>query len=367
MNPALLREVVAAGLDGPTGDNCQPWRIALGPSGFDLFFVPTPSFFDFRDLASWLACGCFLENVRLAAAWRGLVATWTPSPDPSQPLLWARVHLVPAPDLAPDELAEAIPTRHANREPFATSALSDAEADALEAEANAVSRVAIQRTPAAMVRLRELVAYGEQVRAGCRPAHESTSPWFRWTRAHAEQTRDGLDSRVLGAGPLQRLTLRLLQPWSRMRLALGVGAGRVMGRYAGELVRCSGGVGVVAARRPGPHGALYAGLALERAWLRATRLGLGFSVLAALPLFALRVESGICDGFSPSECQGLREAGAGLREIFGLDASDQPLVLFRVGRGPGQQIVSLRRPVDSFLMPRDLPAVSPPGETSARP
>ncbi|MBI5542454.1 MAG: hypothetical protein HY901_01085 [Deltaproteobacteria bacterium] len=346
-----LLQIIEAGIDGPTGDNCQPWKVALREDGFDLWLVPEAahSYFDLGDYASWLACGGFLENARLAAAGRGLSATWTIAPDPSQPTLWARVTLSPVSGLSRDELASAIRDRHANRSPFEPSPISDSQARALESQGSEAGKVVVVHDPTRLKKLRELVAFGERVRARSREAHESTRPWFRWTAAQAETSRDGLDARVLGISAGQRVALRALQPWSLMWLSGCLGGARMMGHYAGALIERAGGVGVVASRSLCPADVVAAGQALERAWLRATLDGLGFSVLGALTLFALRVEEGKGGEFPARDQESLKAASGELRALFGLRAPERALVLFRVGRAPRPALVSLRRPVASFL------------------
>lgn len=340
--------IAAAGVGGPTGDNCQPWRIEPTAGGFDLRYVPTPSFFDFEQLASWAGCGAFLESARLAGTQHQVEVRWTLKPEPARDDLWARVSLRRNPETPIDPLAGFLGARHSNREPFLREPLADGQALELEAEGRQTARVGVVCDQRREV-VRRGIAVAERIRAGCRPAHLSMYPWLRFGEEQVEKTRDGLDVRTLGIDAAQRLAMRLLRPWPLMRLATVFGVDWVMGRYAGELAAASGGLGVVCMRGLGPSPAVSAGQALQRVWLRATSLGLGFSVLGALPLFALRVEQGETAGFTAADQTSLLAALGDLRSVFGLDAGDHPLVLFRVGREPKPCVRSLRRPLSSFL------------------
>ena len=350
LSPAMMA-VLEAGIAAPTGDNCQPWKIALRADGFDVSFVPElgRSFFDEGDLASRVALGAFLENVQLEASVRGLKASWQLSPEVDRPTLWARVALRAEVSAAPDPLAAHVHLRHANREAYSTVPLTDAQKSGLEANSDDAARISLARGDEPLAELRGWVAWAERVRAGCREAHLSTYPWFRWTPEQAERTRDGLDARTLGANAGQRLALRTLAPWPLMRVAAALGATRAMGAYAGDLVRKSGGMGVLAARSLEVADVVRAGQAFERCWLWATGQGLALSVLAALPLFVLRVQTAGGRGLPPSTHARLREAGERIKACFGLPATSRPLLMFRVGYGPAQAIVSLRRRVESFL------------------
>ncbi len=343
-----LEAIAAAGVGGPTGDNCQPWRLTPKDGGFDLEYVPTPSFFDFEQLASWASCGAFLESARLAGSQHQVDVRWTLKPEPAQDDLWARVSLRRNPQVAAEPLAGFLGARHSNRERFSSEPLAEGQALALEAEGRPTARVGMA-CDGRRETVRRGIVLAERIRAGCRPAHLSMYPWLRFSREQVEQTRDGLDVRTLGVTNVQGVAMRLLRPWPLMRVAVAIGVDRVMGGYAGELAGASGGLGVVCMRGLGPSPAAAAGQALQRVWLRATGLGLWFSVLGALPLFALRVEQGEGEGFTAADQRALLAALADLRSVFGLEQGDHPLVLFRVGRDPKPCVRSLRRPLPSFV------------------
>jgi hypothetical protein len=88
-------------------------------------------------------------------------------------------------------------------------------------------------------------------------------------------------------------------------------------------------------------GAIAVGRALERVWLRATRLRVAFQPLAASALLAL-------EGYRDVDATVRHRLAAGWREVAG-DAL--PLMVFRMGHAAPASIRAGRPPVAAFLEP----------------
>ena len=307
------------------------------------------STFDVQGLASRLAAGSFLETGRLAAAAKGLRMTWQLDPAPDKSALWARVDLARAePEV--DELVAAIPARHTNRWPFQGGPLSPEDRQALEVEpGDPKSRLVLITEADKLGRMERLAKLAEQCRAECRSAHRDTNAWLRWTPEQVEATRDGLDVRTLGISAGQRLALKLMQPWAMMRVMGWLGAARVMGSYAAKLVRQSSALGVLAVSSLEPKLVVAAGQRLQRIWLRATQRKLGFSPIAALPLFALRIELLGGSILPPRRIPQLRAAGEELHSLAGLTPGERAVLLFRIGPAQPPPVLALRRRPEDLL------------------
>jgi hypothetical protein len=348
LHRAQLVALVEAGFRAPSGDNVQPWRIAPREDGFDVWFDPRPSILDVDGIASRMATGAFLENVRLAAAAGGLIARVTLDPIPSEPQLWARVTCTPAP-LARADLARAIHDRHTSRELFDRSPLEADTQVALIAESRRPVRSRLLTDRPAIARAAGLVGVADRIRARIQRAHEELYAALRWSAAEAETTRDGLDVRTLGTRRDERFFLRLLRPWTRARLANRLGADRLFGRHGRRLAHSASAIGLLTVPRPHLPCAFAVGSVLQRTWLRATLLGLSSSPMTVLPLLLLYMERHGGDAMPPGAARTLRDAGQALRDLFALDPEEQPIVLYRVGRGRAPTVRSLRRRAEDVL------------------
>lgn len=348
----VLRSLLEAALSAPSGDNCQPWKIVLRPAGFDVRFEPAraEAILDVNGLASRMALGALLENAQIFARAHGLSLRWLLDPEPGDPLLQARV-LIERAEVPTEDLARWLPERHTNRHPYATTPLAAQERVLLEAEAVAPAEVRLLTDRPRIETFARLVEVADRTRAETKRAHEDLHRWLRWTPEEVTRTRDGLDVATLGLGIPERLVLSTLRPWSRARVANALGGSKTTGEYGRKLALKSGAIGVITIPALTPAMAVTAGRAMERAWLRATMLGLGFSPLATLPLLGLRAEAFGGDGLSPRHAEKLRVAHAELRLLVGARPEQQILFAFRVGHNPPRAVRALRRTLEDVVTP----------------
>ncbi len=283
--PSVVEEIVALALQAPSGDNLQPWSIVLSADGVDLRFIPSlaASFLDPQHTASRIAFGALLENLELAGAARGVQASWELDPVPADPLLWARVGLSSIAS-RPSVLADAIGSRSTNRSPFDRKPLSTELLDALGFVREQGAFVEVFGTREEVADVADLVGIAEHVRSGIQAAHEDLHRCLRWTAEETERTRDGLDVRTLGVSALERCLLKLLSPWSLMRVVLPLGAAWLQGRYARRLARSASAFVWIGVLDFQTSSLVAAGRLMQRVWLTATSHGLEVSPFAALPL-----------------------------------------------------------------------------------
>lgn len=346
--PSVLRSVLDAALAAPSGDNCQPWRIVLRPSGFDVRFVAqrAAALLDVNGLASRISLGALLENASICARGNGCGLRWELDPDPDDPLLHACVS-VGGSVRDTDELAPVLLERQTNRHRFSTQPLTTNEAHQLEREAVSPADIVLLTDRPRIDRFARLAAIADRARAENQQAHEDLHRWVRWTADEAERTRDGLDVRTLGLAPFERAILAALRPWSLARVANILGGSRATGAYGRKLALRSGAIGLISVPNLTPAHAVAAGRAMERAWLRATRLGLGFSPLATLPLLGLRAEES--GSLSPRHSQQVGRANAELHLLAATPPGRRILFAFRVGHHPLAAVRALRLPLEDVL------------------
>ena len=347
---ARSRSIIEAAIRAPNGENCQPWRFALTVTGFDVWFIPgrAASLFDVSDLGSRMALGALLETAQLAGRPVGVGVRWELDPDPTAPLLWARVSLDSC-EAQAEPLAAAIALRQTNRLPYERTPLTAGEQASLLAEVGPAARVCLATDRVRIERIAQLTAVADKIRIENQQAHAGLHRWLRWTAAEVEATRDGLDVGGLCVKGKELWVLRFLRPWWRMRLAASLGVARIMASYTHRNVESSGAILCVSVRELSPVTAVAAGQVLQRAWLRVTQLGLSAAPLGAPTLFPLRLEHSGRDAFGPRHAEMLAPLPAALRGVFGLDEGERALLMLRVGRAAPMPVWSLRRTVDDLV------------------
>jgi len=66
----VIRYIIRAGIQAPSGDNVQPWEFSFKDNNIFLYLNrdADPSFFNINQIASIISCGAVLENMRIAAS-----------------------------------------------------------------------------------------------------------------------------------------------------------------------------------------------------------------------------------------------------------------------------------------------------------
>jgi molybdopterin/thiamine biosynthesis adenylyltransferase len=351
----VLGYVVRAGVQAPSGDNAQPWKFALSEDSVDLFVDPKadPSFFNFRQLASLIACGAAAENMRIAAAGCGFSSELRPFPAASNPEHVATIRLLGARD-EPEALSDAIWERHTNRTMYRPSPLLPAVVDALEGAVSEFPGASIHVVGEAerLRRLLQVVQRADRLRVMHRGLHEYFHSMVRYSRREAEETRDGFPLANLEAGFMGNLFLRMTKPWPLMWSLNQLGFGRVFSAIAARgLQHCSGAALVTAAGFEPAH-MFEGGRALERAWLTLTDLGQAVQPMTAITIFWLRCQIEGDVSFSRPQRKLLHSMWQDYRGVFpGVDFDREGhVMLFRFGIGRPVSVRTLRKPIDDFII-----------------
>jgi hypothetical protein len=214
--------LVHAAILAASPHNTQPWIFAVAPDRIDLYADESRNLGTIDGLRRelHLGLGCALENLLLAAAPHGLVATPTlhPATDPDEPV--ATIELAAAGRSASAHY-DAIPNRHTNRGPYRSAvALGGdlvSELERLAADlagtrlvwwSSAADRAAF--ASATVAASRAILADAEQSRDSAR--------WLRFDADAIERHRDGLGVDALGLSPLVAGAIKMLPTPSQRRI-----------------------------------------------------------------------------------------------------------------------------------------------------
>lgn len=333
-----LGSLAAAAVAAPSADNHH--SCTLVASGDVLAVIANPELVGAdsgRRLLGLIGVGAVIENLVLRAAKIGISLELISSPqgsDPTEPIAQFRCWESPAAD---NPLEVAIGLRHSNRRlVFSGPVLPRQEQQAFGELLGAVPSAKLVwldsqegRRPA--IRLLRLA---ETERFRNPDLHRELFGSVRFDVGWDSTAAEGLPPGALELSRLERVPFRLLSRWSAQRFANLLGAHHVMAIRGAALP------GLLA-----PHlcaiavsgsdvwvGAINAGRALQRVWLRATTLGLSVQVLAASALYAL-------DGFSQVPIA-LRN---GLRATWSQLCPDAvPYAVLRMGRAKPPTVYATR-------------------------
>lgn len=261
---ACLEDAVAA----PSVHNTQPWRFRLSAGTIEVLAdrARRLEVLDPQGRELFISLGAAVFNLRAAMLARGRVPVLRLLPDAAEPDLAARITIgrPTRPPATAIMLAEAIPRRHTNRQPFTDIPVpAEALAD-LSAAADAEQARLVVTDPAGRDAVLDVVRIAEQRR------RHDPAYWrelSEWTRPGAER-RDGVPPEAFG--PWDALETVPIRDFSVVRPARR--------RKPAPFERAPT-IAVLYTREDTPHEWLRGGQALERVLLTATVRGLASTIM----------------------------------------------------------------------------------------
>lgn len=341
----------------PSGDNSQPWDVALAAAGETLTLTLSlndatkarPSLFDCAYVASYLSLGAFARNFTLLAAAEGCTLTGL-SEDTGRFTLTFACGLAHPEKPDPTATAALIRRRTTNRLPFGQEPLDADTRQALDRLAQADGLALREFTGDAKSRLAGVFFGLDVVRYRNARLYREFLAELRFG-AEATASPDGLRDTTLGTPAPALLFLRLLRALRNVRAVRAfffIGLEKIMALVGCLMpIRRSASVFVLSSTEDTPLGWFRLGLGFEQLWLEVTRRDLAMQPLGTT-LLVYRLERerrlGGDSSFSPADQARLRAAAGRFATEFDLDLG-RPAIAFRVGRGPVIANLSLRRPV----------------------
>lgn len=355
-----IRRLVAYGIQAPSGGNVQPWTfLARGT----VLHCRTddqqpPTLLDFQGSATRLAIGAAVENIDLAARAAGWACHVRRFPDPADPGLVCELTFSRAPQTPRPALVDWIGRRATNRRPGPARPLDASHQQALmRCAADSGARLHLVTDRAELEETGRILGAGDRLRMLSRRLHGEMMGELRWTPEEVRTTRDGIDLATLEADATDLAGLSLARHWPHLAFVRQMGGGRAFGEGARNSVAASSAIGCLTVPGGGPRAHFDGGRALQRLWLTATSLGLGFQPVTVLLYLFARIEHGAGEGAGAGDGTGLdatetatlRTLRTRLSAVVPQRPDETELLLFRLAYAPPPTARSLRRDVDSVL------------------
>lgn len=344
------RFILECGILAPSADNQHRLRFQIKDGTLSIWWsgdYALPSLGGYKRILALLSLGALSENLTVAANRFGVQTDLTLVADDAQPGLVARVHW--RRDTSPAgtcTLWETIHARHTNRHVFYRGPrLSAADRATLDhpVSARAGCHITWLDEPRARRQAIRLMRAAEAERFRNPLLHEELFSPIRFDVGWNRSCGDGLPPGALSIERPLRPLFALLRHWPIMKVVSMLGGHHVLGwRAAGLPAKFCPHLGVIAADMASDEAAVVAGSAFQRLWLGVARLGYSLQPMPASALYSL--EGATAEGIPSALQQQLRN---GWRTI--LACSQQPLMLFRIGRAPAPPVRTGRLPLESFL------------------
>jgi tRNA A37 threonylcarbamoyladenosine dehydratase/nitroreductase len=348
-----VRRLVAYGVEAPSGGNVQPWRFAAKGSTLrcSVDLEQPTTILDFEAAGTHLAIGAAVENMDLAARAAGLSCGVRAFPDSRDRNVVAELAFglgrgpSEPPPLFGHISARATNRRLARWQPIAVEQLQSLQS----AAESAGGRLQVITDPQRLEAIGRILGGGDRVRFLSRQLHDEMMSEVRWTPAEVESTRTGVDVATLELSRTDLAGIRLARNYGNLRFLMEIGGGRALEKSAKDAIASSSGVGLVTMKGPRAERFFQGGRAVQRVWLTATALGLGFQPWTSITFLWARMERGEGVGLEAKQIPALRQLREQYLEIFRLSPDESEIMLFRLSHAGPPTARALRRPVEEVL------------------
>ena len=336
MNKELVKKILEAAVMAPSGDNVQPWdfRVSENFTQIDLYNLPEKdnSYYNYNQLASYIAHGAVIENIAIASGHLGYKAEINLFPDDGRLNLVASIELIKGEDQE-TPLYDGIFERNTNRFKYRRTEVSEEVIDKLSESVKNIdtAKVSLIFQQDQINKLAKELMVNDRLVFERKDIHHFLFDKIRWNKMQIEETKDGMPVDTLGLNFIEKLTFPVMRFWSFVKIANYFGLSRIIGLKCWWNCRTSSILGMVSIKGGEKADFVRGGRAIQRLWLQVTMLGLSLQPIIGLTLLINRLKQHKLDGFSDKHLKYIQHSADVLPELFSINQDDTLIMGFRVG------------------------------------
>lgn len=351
---ALLRSLIQAAIEAPSGENAQPWRFRVTDRSLFVFnnSASDQSLYNFNNYGQLVCEGAAVENILIQAEAHGVQTTLHAFPDPANPDLIARIDLGGPTEAISTALAEVIPTRTTNRKPYKKAPLKNADLEAIQASVSTFQQSGLSFTwHTAQKEIQALARVGstnEEIMLGNQELHGFFFSHLTWTKEEDAKKKLGFYIKTLELPPPIEGLFKVIRNWKVMKVLKKIGFPAFVGTGNAGIYAASSAIGTITIPSISKENLLLAGRAFERLWITATSKGLYLQPLTGtmfMNIFAENVPEG---HFSEKERALLKSRIQILKDVTGQSAP--VVVMYRMGYADAPSARASRFALEDLLI-----------------
>lgn len=347
----MLLKIMEAGIRAPSGENCQPWRFEIRDTNtLALYNIPErdDSLYSWGRRASYFAHGALLENMRIAASHYGFDMHMKLFPEGRESTLVASIQFAEK-QTAKEPLFESIFQRATNRKPYKKIEVTgQIQRSLVDGVADDDVCVLLTTDKGAIRVVAHAAASNERIIFENKLMHGFFFDHINWTQEEDDKKSTGFYIETLELPPPVKILFKLFKYWPVMRVLGMLGFPRFVALGNGQLYASGSVVGAVVMSDETPEHFVQAGMAAERVWLNATKLGLSFQPLAGLIYLFLRVKHGDVAAFEHRHIHLMQKGYSTIQKVF--DAENKTIAfMFRIGDGGAPSARATRLNINQFI------------------
>ncbi|XPF93402.1 ThiF family adenylyltransferase [Colwellia sp. RE-S-Sl-9] len=345
-------EIINLARWAPSGDNTQCWKFQLIN---DISFVVIANdtrdsvVYDLDGHSSHVAHGALLETIEIAASQFGFsVDIKSDYADDTQ--LKFHVSLIKNATIDVSKLAPYIKTRTVQRRPMGTQPLTAAEKAQLEQEVPDGYKIKWFESKEDKLAIAKLNFCNAKTRLTMYEAYKVHKEIIDWNKQYSETK---IPEQALGVDWLTaRMMQWLFKSWGRVKFANTYLAGTLLPRLQLDFIpslKSSAHFAIIAEKAPKTiEEYITVGRILQRVWLTATKLQLGFQPEQTPVIFSRYIDNEIRFTEDINVINNANKGKALFESIF--EQANNTVFLARLGRSTAPKSRSIRKPLDDLII-----------------
>lgn len=346
-------KIIDAGIQAPSGDNCQPWQVYLDGEGLrirNLDYKDT-SLYNVKNTASYVAIGAMIENMAIAAKSLGYNASVKLFPEGENSSTVANIRFIKG-ETVFDPLFLFIKKRCVNRKKFKDKQLEHHAKETILKVSSEFrgAELCIIEDSEKMKILARIFSLNDRILFENKNLHDFLFKHLRWTREDAETSRDGMSIESLELGFLQSRIFKFLSSWNLVSFLNLFGFSRLVPSRSYKLCTSSSALCILLMQGLNSDSFVDGGRVFQRIWLTATSLGLSLHPMTGITFLIERIKISDKKDLSTAHQKLLTALDEQLGKFFPIDKNKSIIMAFRLGYADPPSDKSLRLPLKSVLI-----------------
>lgn len=351
----LLNKLIYLANLATSPGNSQKW-LWYYISGNLLLFLDKQSEKGFADnfsFGSLIGLGSALENLKHSAKVHGFDIEIEMIDDPIVFQLTAIVRFKKSsPSQESIDLYDQIENRCCNRRNVAYNPLDENEYnDLLNVELHDGVRFDLINNRDVIKKLGDLICKGDRIRLTNLFGHKDFfENEIRWSRNESKEKGDGLDITLFDLTELDKTGLNLSKDSRAIEFLNKIDGGSGFERISEKNFDCASALGIVSIDKFNKHNLVSAGMDIEKIWLFATKMGLGFQPYTVLQMLFSRIYQDNNKYINQSEHKRIMQLKFEFESLLPGLKDKESIFLFRLTKGVDNVERSYRKAVNEKLI-----------------
>jgi len=344
MNKEIIKKIIEAGNQAPSGGNSQPWKFVVEDNVIHIILLPEKDHrvLNFKNRGTYIAHGALIENIYIAAQHFGYKTEVNlfPKSNVSASIIFSPL----VEERRNEDLYQWIFERHSNRKKFKTDfSITEKEKDFIlqDKERFIRCKLSLIKGPIIVDAAKNL-ALDTVVSLQNKLLHKLLFQEILWNEDD-QKYRSGLYIKTIEIAPPKSFVFKLLSNWN---VAKFFGKTKLLQKVYEENIKTTSSAKLLGFISVGDSNIdfIYAGRLMENIWLRCASLRISFHLITSLLFYWQQLNSGDKEIFSDKEKSLINNAYNNLSKIIGSGKNEIITLAFRIGKADKPMAVSYKRP-----------------------